>query len=67
MLMADFGMITVAHQPVSQWNWQAGEMNFSVEDKAKLVGFEEGQSVNFLVEKKGSEFVLKQLKMSEGK
>ena len=67
MLMADFGMITVTHQPVSQWGWQAGEMNFSVEEKAKLVGFEEGQSVDFLIEKKGSEFVLKQIKMSEGK
>ncbi|WP_341661316.1 efflux RND transporter periplasmic adaptor subunit [Vibrio sp.] len=67
MLMSDFGMITLDHQPVSQWNWQAGEMNFSVEEKAKLVGFEEGQRVDFLIEKKGSEFVLKQIKMSEGK
>lgn len=28
MLMADFGMITVNHKPVPDWDWKAGEMNF---------------------------------------
>lgn len=67
MLMADFGMITVSHQPVSSWRWQAGERSFSVAEKDMLAGFEEGQTVDFLIEKNGSDFVLKQLKMSEGK
>lgn len=66
MLMADFGMITLNHQPVDEWNWDAGEMNFSVGEEVSLNGFEEGQKVRFLLEKQGSEFLLKQIEMSEG-
>ncbi|EOX4799981.1 efflux RND transporter periplasmic adaptor subunit [Vibrio alginolyticus] len=61
MLMADFGMITLNHLPVAEWNWDAGEMNFSVGEEVDLSGFEEGQKVRFLVEKQGSDYVLKQL------
>ncbi|NOH70657.1 efflux RND transporter periplasmic adaptor subunit [Vibrio pectenicida] len=67
MLMVDFGMITLAHQPVLAWNWEAGEMNFSVDENVELTGLKEGQSIDFLVEKKGGDFVLKRLKKSEGK
>jgi Cu(I)/Ag(I) efflux system membrane fusion protein len=63
MLMADFGMITLNHLPVAEWNWDAGEMNFSVGEEANLSGFEEGQKVRFLVEKQGSDYVLKQLEL----
>lgn len=66
MLMADFGMITLNHQPVDEWNWDAGEMNFSVGEEVSLNGFEEDQKVRFLLEKQGSEFLLKQIEMSEG-
>jgi Cu(I)/Ag(I) efflux system membrane fusion protein len=66
MLMADFGMITLNHQPVSEWSWDAGEMNFSVGDEVNLAGFEEGQTVRFLVEKQGSDYMLKGLEQSEG-
>ncbi|NVK67313.1 MAG: efflux RND transporter periplasmic adaptor subunit [Vibrio campbellii] len=66
MLMADFGMITLNHQPVAEWNWDAGEMNFSVGEEVDLSGFEEGQKVRFLVEKQGSDYVLKQLEAVEG-
>ncbi|WP_404974208.1 efflux RND transporter periplasmic adaptor subunit [Vibrio campbellii] len=66
MLMADFGMITLNHQPVAEWNWDAGEMNFSVGEEVDLSGFEEGQKVRFLVEKQGSDYVLKQLEAAEG-
>jgi Cu(I)/Ag(I) efflux system membrane fusion protein len=66
MLMADFGMITLNHKPVNEWSWEAGEMNFTVDDAVELSGFEEGQSVRFLVEKQGSEYLLKQLEMSGG-
>lgn len=66
MLMADFGMITLNHQPVPEWDWDAGEMNFSVGDEVNLVDFEEGQSVRFLVENQGSEYLLKGLEISEG-
>ncbi|UPQ90260.1 efflux RND transporter periplasmic adaptor subunit [Vibrio sinaloensis] len=67
MLMADFGMVTLKHQPVAEWGWQAGEMNFSVRDEVDLSGFQEGQTVRFLVEKLGSEYQLKQLTTSEDK
>ena len=67
MLMADFGMITLAHQPVLAWNWEAGEMNFAVDESVELTGLKEGQNVDFLVENKGGDFVLKRLKKSEGK
>ncbi|MGF1703279.1 efflux RND transporter periplasmic adaptor subunit [Photobacterium makurazakiensis] len=66
MLMPDFGMITLKHLPVAEWNWNAGEMNFSVSDEADLSGFNEGQKVRFLVERQGSEYLLKQLKAAEG-
>lgn len=65
MLMADFGMITLNHLPVAEWNWDAGEMNFSVGEEVDLSGFEEGQKVRFLVEKQGSDYVLKQLEAVE--
>ncbi|EDL68894.1 efflux RND transporter periplasmic adaptor subunit [Vibrio campbellii] len=66
MLMADFGMITLNHLPVAEWNWDAGEMNFSVGEEVDLSGFEEGQKVRFLVEKQGSDYVLKQLEAVKG-
>lgn len=65
MLMADFGMITLQHLPVAEWDWQAGEMNFSVGDEVDLSGFEEGQKVRFLVEKQGADYLLKQITVSE--
>ncbi|MGR5067751.1 efflux RND transporter periplasmic adaptor subunit [Vibrio alfacsensis] len=66
MLMADFGMITLNHLPVADWNWDAGEMNFSVGDEVDLSGFKEGQKVRFLLEKQGTDYVLKQLVAVEG-
>lgn len=65
MLMVDFGMITLNHKPVDEWKWDAGEMNFLVGDEVSLNGFEEGQHVHFLLEKQGSEYLLKQIEMSE--
>jgi Cu(I)/Ag(I) efflux system membrane fusion protein len=65
MLMADFNMITLKHLPVAEWSWQAGEMNFTVGDEVDLSGFEEGQKVRFLVEKQGSEYLLKKLSANE--
>ncbi|MFS2262923.1 efflux RND transporter periplasmic adaptor subunit [Vibrio vulnificus] len=67
MLMADFGMVTLSHLPVTEWNWDSGEMNFSVGEEINLSGFEEGQKVRFLVAKQGSEYVLKQLEVLGGK
>lgn len=66
LLMADFGMVTLAHSDVPEWQWSAGEMNFTVDSDVALSEFSEGQSVDFLVEKQGADYVLKQLKMSEG-
>ncbi len=66
MLMADFGMITLNHEPVDEWKWGAGEMNFSVGEEVNLSGFEEGQTVRLLLEKQGSEYLFKQIEMSEG-
>ncbi|MEZ9765521.1 efflux RND transporter periplasmic adaptor subunit [Vibrio splendidus] len=59
MLMAGFGMITVNHKPVPDWDWKAGEMNFQVSDDLDLSEFAEGQSIRFLVAKQGSDYVLK--------
>ena len=36
-------------------------MNFSVGEEVDLSGFEEGEKVRFLVEKQGSDYILKQL------
>ncbi|MEZ9297529.1 efflux RND transporter periplasmic adaptor subunit [Vibrio splendidus] len=61
MLMADFGMITVNHKPVPEWNWKAGEMNFQASDDLDLSEFAEGQTIRFLVVKQGSDYTLKSL------
>ncbi|HFQ5436043.1 TPA: efflux RND transporter periplasmic adaptor subunit [Vibrio vulnificus] len=66
ILMVDFGMVTLSHLPVTEWNWQAGEINFSVSDEINLSGFEEGQKVRFLVAKEGSDYQLKQLEAMGG-
>ncbi|RJG47482.1 efflux RND transporter periplasmic adaptor subunit [Motilimonas pumila] len=67
MLMADFGMITIAHQAAPQWQWQAGEMNFTTDEAVPLAQFSEGQKVRFLVAKQGAEYLLQQLEAAEDK
>lgn len=67
MLMADFGMVTVNHKPVPDWDWKAGEMNFQVSDDLDLSEFTEGQSIRFLVVKQGSDYVLKSLEPTNSK
>ncbi|CZF78193.1 Cation efflux system protein CusB precursor [Grimontia celer] len=66
MLMADFGMITLNHKPVDEWNWEAGEMNFSVDGDVDLGSFAEGQTVRFQVQKNGSDYTLKALELNGG-
>lgn len=66
MLMADFGMVTVNHEAVTEWNWQPGEMNFSVGNDVDLSGLEEGDSVRFLVAKQGADFALKMIEKAGG-
>jgi Cu(I)/Ag(I) efflux system membrane fusion protein len=65
MLMADFGMITVDHQAVDEWQWQAGEMNFTASDDIPLDDYKEGQKVRFLVVKSGTDYVLKKIESAE--
>ena len=67
MLMADFGMVTLNHAPVADWSWDAGELNFSVGGDIELSSFQEGDKVRFLVEKQGSDYLLKELVKSEDK
>ncbi|MDG3084979.1 efflux RND transporter periplasmic adaptor subunit [Vibrio hannami] len=67
MLMADFGMLTVNHEPVAEWNWDAGEMNFSVDEAVDLSPFSEGQQVRFLINKSGNEPKLIALEPAGGK
>lgn len=66
MLMADFGMITLSHQAVPEWQWQAGEQNFSVSDNFELSPFSEGEKVRFLVENQAGEWTLKQIETLGG-
>lgn len=66
MLMADFGMITIQHQAVSEWGWDTGEMNFTVGDDISLSGLIEGEKVRFLVEKQNDQFALTDLRKVGG-
>ncbi len=66
MLMADFGMITLQHSPVSEWGWEAGEMNFTAGEDVNLSPYSEGMKVRFLIEKQGTEYLLKKLEADEG-
>ncbi|MEZ9874761.1 efflux RND transporter periplasmic adaptor subunit [Vibrio breoganii] len=65
MLMADFGMVTFSHQPSQELGWDAGEMNFTAGDEVDLDGFVEGQDVEFLIQKQGSDYLLLNLKAKE--
>ncbi|PSU88498.1 efflux transporter periplasmic adaptor subunit [Photobacterium kishitanii] len=65
MLMADFNMITVNHQPVPAWQWPAGEMNFTVNDTIALNHFKQGQPVRFKLVKNGSDYTLQDLQPME--
>lgn len=67
MLMQDFGMITLEHLPVTEWNWQAGEMNFTIDPDIKLNGLEEGDRVRFLVQKQNNDYALKRIERIGGK
>ncbi|MEH0675403.1 efflux RND transporter periplasmic adaptor subunit [Vibrio scophthalmi] len=67
MLMVDFGMVTLNHSPVADWSWDAGELNFSVGGDVELSSFQEGDKVRFLVEKQGSDYLLKELAKREDK
>jgi Cu(I)/Ag(I) efflux system membrane fusion protein len=66
MLMPDFGMLTVSHEPVAEWSWEAGEMNFSVDEAIDLSPFSEGQKVRFLINKSGNEPKLIDLELAGG-
>ncbi|UTV29587.1 efflux RND transporter periplasmic adaptor subunit [Photobacterium atrarenae] len=61
MLMADFGMVTVKHEPVDVWQWDAGEINFSVGEDIDLSGLAEGDLVRLLVRQQGGEYALQSL------
>ncbi|WGK83708.1 efflux RND transporter periplasmic adaptor subunit [Vibrio aestuarianus] len=63
-LLADFGMITLEHSAVKEWAWQAGEMNFTVDEGIDLSVFAEGQSVRFLILKQNGDYLLKALQLN---
>ncbi|MDC0610845.1 efflux RND transporter periplasmic adaptor subunit [Vibrio sp.] len=64
MVMPDFGILTIEHQPIAEFGWDAGEMNFTVND-LDLSKYKEGDRIKAEIEKNGSEFTLTQLKMAE--
>ena len=66
MLMADFNMITLSHQAVPDWQWQAGEQNFMVSETIDLSSFSEGQKVRFLVKNEAGEWSIKQIELQGG-
>ena len=63
MLMSDFNMITLSHPAVKEWQWPAGDLNFSVKDNFDFTPFHEGQRVRFLVTNQTGEWQLKQLEV----
>ncbi|WP_417698313.1 efflux RND transporter periplasmic adaptor subunit [Psychromonas sp.] len=66
MLMVNFNMITIVHEPIDEWQWDKGEMNFSVTNGIDLSAFKEGQKVSFLVSKKAGDYSLEQLELFGG-
>ncbi|ELP4887207.1 efflux RND transporter periplasmic adaptor subunit [Vibrio cholerae] len=53
-VMANHGMLTINHQPVSQWNWPAMTMNFNVAKSVDLSGLKKGQPIEFEMQKNDS-------------
>lgn len=66
MVMADFGMITLAHDPEPIFGWDAGEMNFAVKD-IDLSSVKEGDEAEAEVLKQGSDYTLTRLRPLGGK
>jgi len=66
MLMADFNMISISHEPISEWQWEKGEVNFSITNDIDLSAFKEGQKVKFLVTQKAGDYSLKKLELFGG-
>ncbi|ENM5733207.1 efflux RND transporter periplasmic adaptor subunit [Vibrio mimicus] len=53
-VMANHAMLTINHQPVSQWNWPAMTMNFNVAKSIVLSGLKKGQPIEFEMQKNDS-------------
>lgn len=69
ILMADFGMITINHQAAPEWDWQQGEMNFTVSDSNSdidLSSLIEGQKIRFLITKQDNDYLLKKIELVSG-
>ncbi|OBU20110.1 efflux RND transporter periplasmic adaptor subunit [Photobacterium aquimaris] len=67
MLMAEFNIITINYQAIPEWEWPAGEMNFTVSDTIVLSDFKQDQPVRFKLVKNGSDYTLQDLKPRENK
>lgn len=62
MLMPASNMISIEHKAMNKWQLAAGEMHFTNTHDVDLNQFETGQKIQFLVEKNGANYSLKQLK-----
>ncbi len=58
LLLADFGMLTLSHEALEAWQWQAGEMNFNVKEGLDLSPYQTGQHIEVTIEKQGSDYLI---------
>ncbi len=67
MLMADFGMVTLRHQPISAWQWPRGEMSFTLAPEVSLTGYQLGDQVRFLIHRQDQTWSLTRIERLGGK
>ncbi|MNE60624.1 Cation efflux system protein CusF precursor [compost metagenome] len=48
--------LTVAHQPIPEWQWPAMEMDFAVADGVDMSKLVQGQRLHLQVEQQGDEY-----------
>ncbi len=55
---ATAGRVNITHDPVAELKWPTMKMNFKVQDPSTLNGLESGMTVDFEIQKMGSQYLV---------
>ncbi|KZZ02800.1 hypothetical protein A3744_27295 [Oleiphilus sp. HI0073] len=51
--MPEMGMVTITHEPITEWDWPTMKMDFGFADSIEPNSFTEGATVDFILRKTG--------------
>ncbi|WP_197475294.1 copper-binding protein, partial [Oleiphilus sp. HI0079] len=52
-VMPEMGMVTITHEPITEWDWPTMKMDFGFADSIEPNSFTEGATVDFILRKTG--------------